>query len=469
MPWSASSIAPKIVSEAVGPIAFSHDGKWIASLANESDEIAIQSTSNVEEPARTLKLSGEYLDKRYAKRDSAQAMAFSPDGEMLVVACSYLHDKENEEESNYVSWIHRFELSTGKVLPPLGPQDGIIEHMAFPATKSDYLVSISNSQLPMTSTTILWEIATQKIAGRTWDRDMHVDALAVSPQGGWIYRAVYALNNESTITNAHPGQILQRGAPMIYVQPLRTRAASGADARPRALLKTAGRIPLSLRAHALAVSPNGQWLAIANEQAAIALWQATSPDKAQHVGDLLDAGYQTPVALTFSRDSSELILCDGDMEVKRWDLRPWLLTAKSSTTPASPAGGPQAEQPPPDTAGLQKIVQLAEDDLQRARDRFAAGNISQTEVYEAEAKHLEAQIEYAMALGQQAEVIKHLTTLLDVRRQQAKGIDELFRRGITSQERANDAQAAVLKVEHRLRAAEAKASPATTPAEASRD
>src|SRR5690606_20540741 len=58
----ASTAPVGIMSEAVGPIACSHDGKWVASVLQGSAaaDITNSSTSSDDEPARALKFIGKH-------------------------------------------------------------------------------------------------------------------------------------------------------------------------------------------------------------------------------------------------------------------------------------------------------------------------------------------------------------------------------------------------------------------------
>jgi serine/threonine-protein kinase len=307
--------------------AFSHDHKQIAIVGVKDGETIVAIHNFADNNPKILKPSGKHTDGKYATFQNVKAVAFSPIDDILLVSSAYNWTKEKEEESDFRSMIHCFRLADGEELEPLGPQDGTIDQILFPAKKSDFVASVSNSELPRSSTLVWWKLDSRQTIGRIWELERSIDRIAISPQGGWIYDAVASMNQ--TLGGADFRQV------RAYVT--RHSLLGGSD--ERGLWQSPAKIDLDVRVHELAVSPDGNMLAVAKDLKTIELWRASSPQKLVRLGELINADYQLPVDFTFSSDSKALVMASSAGELKRYDVSRWTVPAEAEelkTGDASP-------------------------------------------------------------------------------------------------------------------------------------
>jgi hypothetical protein len=93
---------------------------------------------------------------------------------------------------------------------------------------------------------------------------------------------------------------------------------------PRVLQDEPASIYVPFRVQALAVSPNGELLAVFVNAQKIELWSAVVNKKPRKLGELLENGRHNFERLAFTSDSRELIAASSGGEIRRWDVSRWL-------------------------------------------------------------------------------------------------------------------------------------------------
>jgi hypothetical protein len=355
--------------------------------------------------------TGEHSKGRFKSLGDARAITFSPDGKTVNVASAYQWSKETEEQSDFRSVVLRWNTETGMELPPLEIQDGIIEYMAFPATKSEVLLTASNASSVPASTVVLWDVASGKQLGRHRLRDHTIDSMAFSAQGGWAFVGYKA-------SPARPGE-----NSLSYVQAISTRDRGQAEkAELRGLWEVGNKIGLyslpvanaaarsfdqqagqtGSPADAMAMSADSKILAVAHDGKRISLYRASPPHLAVRVGDLKDADYGANPVMAFTPDQRELLIASNSGIVRRYDVTRWTSVALTAEAPA--------------TNELDELVRLAQERFDIATKGAAVGLASPFEVIQAGCNLKDAQIRRAEARGEKQRMISHLEELVKLRK-----------------------------------------------------
>ena len=358
-------------------VAFSHDGRIVASCGNYRDAIRLWEVDTGEEIAvidyqatalafspdgRTLASGSDFgiefwdVDTGTQKAAMSTAegtwgihsVAFSPDGETLV-AGSWLDNSVQLWDVETATKIATLEGHRGEVNSVYYSPDGETVASASDdhtvrlwdvATQSivttfeghgSWVTSVAFSPngafLASTSTDLrLWEIATGHATILSQDHSAVIGSVAFAPDGrtlasltdGEVTVWEVASRNGVTLASGHGGS----GA--VALSPDGTMLAAGAGYDEVHLWDVAtGRVTAALRGHTgrlndVAFAPDGATLASGASDQTIKLWDVTT---GAEIATLATSGFRAWVsAVTFSRDGTMIASGHGNGTARVWDL-----------------------------------------------------------------------------------------------------------------------------------------------------
>ncbi len=287
-------------TSSVHAVAFSRDGKWLAS--GGGDSIVGLWEANSGRLVRTLVAHGR----------SVVAVTFSPDGKWLASA----------------SWDHTakvWEVASGREQLTLTGHTGNVNSLAF-SPDGRWLASGGSDK-----TIKLWEVTTARVQQTLRSHTDSVTALAFSPDGRQLATASWdktiklwdvAVGQEVGTLTGH-----SEGVTTIAFSPDGRWLASGGgskggrDTTAKLWDVSSGRAIRSLVGHtrsveAVAVSPDGRWLASGSWDGTVKMWEVATGREERTL-----AGRIAPLlAVAFSPDGHFLAAGSFDKSVKLWDL-----------------------------------------------------------------------------------------------------------------------------------------------------
>jgi WD40 repeat protein len=345
---------------AVMALAFSPDGKALASAAEHSIRLWDPATGRSRDPCvdrhnwpRRVVFSpdgkvlavGEYFQTVRLYDVSSRrervclkpargwlgALAFSPDGRVLAIV------ETSRTRDDLASRVRLVDVATGKNKGRLPKQRDTIEDVAF-SPRGDRLACLCGREL------IVWDLASCEERDRFGGRDPGAHWVALSPDGRNAAMAtpaqglsVWDLASGQKIGDS-PSHEEVRQTFVVFSPDGRTLACAGGDRREPSGSPEGSEIVLwetatlqercRLRGHRrevsiAALSPDGRIVAsIAAEEGAIRLWDTAT---AQEIGRL--EGHPGGVdCLAFSPDGKVLVSGGADTTLVFWD--PWMALAE---------------------------------------------------------------------------------------------------------------------------------------------
>ena len=253
--WNLISITELLTisghSEAISAIAFSPDGKTLASAANRTIKLW-----NVAEGIEIANLAGHKL--------AVNALAFSPDGKTLASAGA---DKT----------IKLWNLAQKKEIASFSPHKQAISAIAF-SPDGQTLASAGEDK-----TIKLWNFAKKEETATFTGHELAINALAFSPDGQTLASGSrdktiklwnFAKKEETATFTGH-----QQGIEALVFSPDGRAIASGGADRTIKLWKRATETEImaiaipSWQMGVIAFAPDGKTMASSDEQNAVRLWQ----------------------------------------------------------------------------------------------------------------------------------------------------------------------------------------------------
>lgn len=450
-------------------VAFSPDSKLIAFLGAEKDKA----------PASELRVGLYNLETQEVKflphtkeqpLENVRSLAFSPDGQIVVASVAYASPKQREVDADFKSGILRWKVALGEELPMLKSQEGIIQQIAFPAGIDDIAVSISNWPGKRGASIVCWNLEKGEAFHSAYWPDRIYDAVALTPQGGWVYASAY---DPAQSQGVPPG-------PNISI--LATRDSKDR----RGLFPEAGRIALQQRATALAISRDGKVLAFCSEPGKIELWlvHALRPVR---LAELLGGQLGEHPVLRFTDNNRFLVASSANLQMTQWDVSGFTTLADQAEAPlprtpvsqaASPTVPPTAPPPVPSTSAptnapveaappeaepgqpiagaeqLDKLVELAQQQLQTMQDRQVAGLAAPDELVAAKLQYYQRLLARYEAHHEQAKVLEVLADIVSVRKESVRIGETLFEAAAVTQAEVDARRAALIEAELQLKKAQ---------------
>jgi WD40 repeat protein/serine/threonine protein kinase len=263
-----------------------HDG-WVTSVVFSADGTRLASAG-----FQTVKVweatTGKELLSIRAHKYLVSSVAFSPDGKRLASASGTPFGGRRERAGEVKVW----DASTGKELLSFPGLPHWINSVAF-SPDNKYLAA-GSGDLPQLAPSVPGEV-------RIWDVNTGREVLALQGHSFWV----------TSVAFSPDGQRL---------------ASASADRTVRLWDLRTGREALTLRGHSgwvrgVAFSPDGKHLASAGDDQVVKLWDATNGQEAHAF-----RGHTQPVlAVAFSPDGRRLASACGD-SVKAGEVRVWDLT-----------------------------------------------------------------------------------------------------------------------------------------------
>ncbi|MCX6032488.1 MAG: CHAT domain-containing protein [Chloroflexi bacterium] len=294
--------------DAVYAVAFSPDGRWLAT-ASEDGTARLWEVANPAAAPRVLAghvvwVSGGWL--------SSLALAFSPDGRWLATAGG---------DNTASLWEVANPAAAPRVLA--GHADRVVAVAFSPDGRWLATASFDN-------TVRLWEVANPAAAPRilAGHTGGGVSALVFSPDGRWLATA----NGDKAaslweVANPAAPRVLaghESGVSAVAFSPDGRWLATASDDNTARLWEVANpaAAPRVLAGHtgpvsAVAFSPDGRWLATASRDKTARLWEVANPV----AEPIVLAGHESPVrAVAFSPDGRWLATASDDGTARLWEV-----------------------------------------------------------------------------------------------------------------------------------------------------
>lgn len=244
--------------EAVNSVAFSPDGKWVVSGSGVE-----YGTARVWEATIGKEIS--QISREYLFQNGISSVAFSPDGQWVISASAagpiMVSSSSNTTATMYpdhvVGIVYVWEAATGKEIARMTHGDVITSVAIGPDGKS--AVSGSNDR-----TARVWVVATGKEIARM-THESFVNAVAFSPDGKWVVSG--GSDNTARVWNATTGKEISRkthadSVISVAFSPDGKWVISGSsDGITRVWEVASGKEVARMVGSIAVVSPNGKWVA----------------------------------------------------------------------------------------------------------------------------------------------------------------------------------------------------------------
>jgi len=307
-------------SKPVLTVAFSHDGKFIASAGGEP-AVRIWDPATGKD-VRQISIAHGQNEKDYIAR-----CAFSPDGKKLAVATGLV--------------VEIFEVATGQHLRKLEGHTQTVHSIAF-SPDGHYLASSSGDHTV-----------------RIWDLVAKEETKAIPAHAGVVFQVAFSPDGKSVATcgadktakifliakEGQDPQVLQDKTPIMFnclafSKDGRTLATGGADRLIRFWDVGTGQIVRTIHGHTNSISsvvfsPDGTELATAGADPSVRIWPTdTVEQQREYLGH---QGYVWSAA--FNPDGSRIVSASADKTVKVWDAASGsvLFTLTGHTAPVTTA------------------------------------------------------------------------------------------------------------------------------------
>lgn len=260
--------------------------------------------------------SGKLLHRLTGSLRQVNAVAFSPDGSTLVTG-----ESGDAAESTLKLW----NSSTGEFLGNMAEARGYVVRLAF-APKGPFLAVAQHAAITV------WNFETRTVHWTISKPDSHLGRLGFSPDGSLL--AVAAPRGEVLVWDVNERKLLKswianRDSTLGPLFPpdgsgLLTAFAEGSitkwNARTGEVISKTGGGTIS-RANSVALSNDGRWLAVANNQ-----W-ITVLDAQSGLARAVFPGHQT-TAVAFSNKGDRLFSTGGQFYLTSWDLNSPMLIGR---------------------------------------------------------------------------------------------------------------------------------------------
>jgi len=277
----------------VNSIAYSPDGKLLASAGNLGDTIQIWNTQ-----------SGALKQTLTGHRGRIATLAFAPNGKLLASA----GDKEQAGDNQ--SEVTLWNIADGTVKRRIAAHRRGMVSLAF--SPDGKLLATGSQQFNTSSSTRsneeikLWNVATGGLV-HTWsEKAGTARSLTFSPDGRLIASAHWWIENPKPVKTLAEARRQRR----IVRAEVRLR-----DAHSGKLLRTFGGIPEPIKT--IAFAPDGKTLAAGASDAKVRLWDVATGRQLRVI-----TGHQGAVqAVDFAADNVALATAGDDNTVRIWDRR----------------------------------------------------------------------------------------------------------------------------------------------------
>jgi WD40 repeat protein len=322
----------------VNVLAAAPDGSWLASAGGRllADDGRVGDTAvRIWDPH-----TGELLHTLTGHKHTVKALVVAPDGSWLASAAGDIAGGDN------VVWV--WDPLTGQLLHTLTRHEYWARALAVAGDGSWLASSAADKSLGHRKAPLLvWDPHTGELLHTLTGQDSPVNALAAAPDGSWLASAsdddIFGrLDTTVRIWDPRGGRLLhtltghKKGVKALAVAPDGSWLASAGgghflfedlddrddDTAVRIWDPHTGELLHTLTGrdgpvNALAVAPDGSWLASAGDGTAMQVWDPRT-------GKLLHTftGHDNPVkALAVAPDGSWLASAGGDRAVRVWELR----------------------------------------------------------------------------------------------------------------------------------------------------
>ena len=291
-------------------VAFSPDGKWLASTSWNTTSFKLWDTTTGQEGRTFEGHTAQILD-----------VAISPDGQSIASA-------------GFDKTVKLWELATGHDRHTLRGHTDVVYRVAY--SPDGQWLALGGSD----KTVNLWHVATGQLRCSLTGHTAGVSSMTFSPDGT---RLVSAGRDRTVrlwdVTTCRPVQTFQCDAWQLRLafSPDGRRLATAAMDRTIKVRDVRTGEPIrefegnTAVIRALAFSPDGRRLASTSRDGTVKLWDASTGQEALlirgHISDAQD--------VAFSPDGTRLATADNDCRLMLWDARPWTPEAAVGARPSA--------------------------------------------------------------------------------------------------------------------------------------
>jgi WD40 repeat protein len=284
-------------------VAFSADGRWLATGSDDTDE------------KQTIRIWNRYTVQQvggwFAGEGTVAKLAFSPDGKVL--ASAHLAEKDN---------VRIWDPATGKLVAALPCRKHRARAVAFSGDGAMLAVAEDDDADQLYGAVRVWDLQHRRILWDLTDHKAGVPSLAFSPDGSLLGSA--GDDGVIRICRAKTGEPIARMTGRGFMAVSFTSDGTGLAAADRAGVVTVwdaatGTQRMVLpsgddKLLALALSPKSPILAAAGISGKIHIWDLVTGQEL-----LTLEGHKSQInGLAFSPDGSTLASCSHDGAVKLW-------------------------------------------------------------------------------------------------------------------------------------------------------